>query len=101
MRIMIFFDLPTTEKQELKDYREFRKFLIKNGFYMLQESVYIKMLLNSVAVNNFIKKIKKNLPQRGLIQFLVITEKQFQGMITLVGDYKCALLDTDERIVIF
>ncbi|MFG5919547.1 CRISPR-associated endonuclease Cas2 [Sneathia vaginalis] len=101
MRIMIFFDLPTTEKQELKDYREFRRFLIKNGFMMLQESVYVKMLLNTTTVNNFIVKLKDNLPKQGLVQALIVTEKQFQSIHTLVGEHKSELLDSDERIVIF
>lgn len=101
MRIMLFFDLPTTDSQELKDYRQFRKFLIKSGFIMLQESVYIKMLLNSTAGNNFIEKIKNNLPPKGLVQIIVITEKQFQKMHTLVGSFDTSMLNNDERIEIF
>lgn len=33
------FDLPVTTPANLKEYREFRKFLLKSGFIMMQESV--------------------------------------------------------------
>lgn len=44
MRIMVFFDLPTITPANRKDYANFRKYLIKNGFIMMQESVYSKLL---------------------------------------------------------
>ena len=34
MRIMVFFDLPTITPANRKDYANFRKYLIKNGFIM-------------------------------------------------------------------
>ena len=52
MRILLFFDLPTLESEDLKEYRHFRKFLISNGFIMLQESCYVKMLLNSTSARS-------------------------------------------------
>jgi len=54
MRILVFFDLPVTTAENRRDYTRFRKFLIKNGFIMLQESVYARMALNqtSLKINN-------------------------------------------------
>ena len=43
MRILVFFDLPVTTGEERRAYTKFRKFLIKDGFLMLQESVYLLM----------------------------------------------------------
>ena len=60
MRILLFFDLPTLESEDLKEYRHFRKFLISNGFIMLQKSCYVKMLLNSTSLDNFLSKKSKN-----------------------------------------
>lgn len=101
MRIILFFDLPSKSSQDLREYRKFHKFLIENGFMMLQESVYIKMVLNSTAGENFIQRIKNNMPEQGLVQILTITEKQFQKMQTLVGEFHSSLLDSDERIEFF
>ena len=101
MRILLCLDVPTLENEDLKEYRHFRKFLISNGFIMLQESCYVKMLLNSTSADNFLSKLKKNLPPKGLVQVITITEKQFQKMETLVGEYETAILDSDERIEVF
>ena len=49
MRMLVFFDLPTETEANRREYRRFRKLLICNGFLMLQESVYCKLLLNSTA----------------------------------------------------
>lgn len=101
MRLLLFYDLPSVEKEDLKEYRVFRKFLLINGFYMLQESVYSKLLLNNTNAELLIEKIKRNLPEKGIIQILLITEKQFQKIETLLGAYHTTMLETDERIIIF
>ena len=62
MRIFVFFDLPVETSENRRDYRHFRKFLIKNGFVMLQESVYCRMALNQTIVNSITQLIKKNRP---------------------------------------
>ena len=42
MRLLVFFDLPVESASQRKEYRLFRKFLIKDGYLMMQESVYAK-----------------------------------------------------------
>lgn len=96
----MFFDLPTETAEDRRNYRQFRKELIKNGFIMMQESVYCKLLTTpSVenSVNNLLQKIK---PQRGIVQSLVVTEKQFAGMSFWVGQKVSEYIDSDERLVI-
>ena len=39
MRVFVFFDLPVAGLENRRNYTKFRKFLIKNGFIMMQESV--------------------------------------------------------------
>ena len=46
MRVLVFFDLPVQTSEDMKNYRLFRKTLLKNGFFMMQESVYCRMVLN-------------------------------------------------------
>ena len=100
MRTIVFFDLPTTTSENIKEYTRFRKFLLKSGFIMMQESVYTKILLNGTAVNSVIENIKKNKPKEGLVQVLTVTEKQFSRMEFIVGDKRSDVLDSDERLVI-
>lgn len=100
MRILVFFDLPVLSLDQRRDYRNFRKFLIKDGFMMLQESVYCKMVLNESAAKAVVEQVKKNRPEDGLVQLLTVTEKQFSKMEYIVGEYKTEVLDTDQRLVI-
>jgi CRISPR-associated protein Cas2 len=100
MRILIFFDLPVETAAQRRDYRKFRKFLIKSGFLMLQESVYCKLAQNGIAANSILRNVEKNRPPAGLVQALKITEKQFENMIYIVGKKHSDVLDTDERLVV-
>ena len=100
MRVLVLFDLPMISNQERKIYNKFRKYLIKNGFLMLQESVYCKMALNQTAANSIMDGIRKNSPEDGLIQMLCITEKQYNKMECICGEVKNEVLNSDERLVI-
>ena len=44
MRVLIFFDLPVKTVAERKAYATFRKNLLREGFIMVQESVYSESL---------------------------------------------------------
>ncbi|MFR6129198.1 MAG: CRISPR-associated endonuclease Cas2 [Dorea longicatena] len=100
MRVLVFFDLPVLTSENRRAYAKFRRFLLKNGFLMLQESVYCKLALNSSAVNAIVDNVHKNKPEEGLIQLLTITEKQYAKMDIILGQVKSEVLDTDERLVI-
>lgn len=100
MRSIVFFDLPTTTSADLKEYTRFRKFLLKSGFIMMQESVYSKISLNTTAANILLNNIKKNSPKDGLVQVLTVTEKQYSKMEMIIGEKKSDVLDSDERLVI-
>ncbi len=99
MRILVFFDLPITTLENRKAYSKFRKFLIKNGFMMLQESVYCKLALNAVAAGAIINNVKLNIPKEGLVELLTVTERQFSRMEILVGEAHNEIINSDERLV--
>ena len=100
MRILVFFDLPVLTDKNRKDYREFRKFLIKSGFLMMQESVYCKLVQNSTAADAVMENVKRHKPNDGLVQLLRVTEKQYSKMEYIVGESTSNILDSDERLVI-
>ncbi len=99
MRMIVFFDLPTETASDRRNYRRFRKLLVRNGFLMMQESVYCKLLMNSTAQNTMCEVIRKNRPPSGIVQLLTITEKQFAKIEYIVGASSGDVLDTDERLV--
>ena len=80
MRVIVFFDLPTLTSENRREYVRFRKFLIKNGFLMMQESVYTKMALNQTAATSIVENVRKNKPLEGIVQMMTITEKQYNRM---------------------
>lgn len=100
MRIIVMFDLPVLTEAERRDYRKFRKFLIKNGFMMMQESIYCKLAQNSTTADAITENVKKNKPEQGLVQLLKITEKQYAKMEYIIGSSISEVLDSDERLVI-
>ncbi len=100
MRIIVMFDLPVETVEDRRNYRKFRRLLIKNGFIMMQESVYTRMLLTPSSERTVIELIRKNKPPKGLVQLLTVTEKQFSKMIFIVGESKSDIIDSDERLVI-
>lgn len=101
MRVIVFFDLPNTTYEERKSYNKFRKFLINDGFVMMQESVYSKIALNSTTAKLIQERVRKNKTPKGLIQMMVITEKQFAGIEFVIGENKDKVLDNTKRLVVF
>lgn len=100
MRVIVFFDLPVTTEKNKRDYRVFRKFLVKSGFLMMQESVYCKLAQNSTVADGLVETVRKNKPSEGLVQVLRVTEKQYSKMEFIVGQNNTCVLDTDERLVV-
>lgn len=86
MRIIVLFDLPVSTSKLRKEYTKFRKFLIQDGFFMLQFSVYTKIARNHDDAAKHVARVEKNLPQVGSVRAIVITEKQYTSMYTLVGE---------------
>ena len=99
MRMLIFFDLTTETPSDRRSYRLFRKTLIRNGFLMMQESVYCKLLLNTSAEKTAAEVIRKNKPPKGIVQMLTITEKQFAKMEWIVGTFHSDVISSDERMI--
>ncbi|MCY4161632.1 MAG: CRISPR-associated endonuclease Cas2 [Flavobacteriaceae bacterium] len=82
MWILVFYDLPTETRLERKVASDFRKALLKDGFTMFQFSIYKRFCLSLENAEVHIKRTKFNLPKKGNIGIMKITDKQF-GMIEL------------------
>ena len=100
MRAIVFFDLPVVYASDRRAYNKFRNFLINDGYIMLQESVYSKLLLNSQQSYFALERIKKNSPKKGIVQFLVVTEKQYSQMDYIIGDGDSKIINSEERLLI-
>ncbi|MGL5416720.1 MAG: CRISPR-associated endonuclease Cas2 [Clostridium sp.] len=100
MRVIVFFDLPNVSYAEHKEYTRFRKFLINEGFIMMQESIYTKLAINSSSAKLIQEKVKKNKTKKGIIQMMVITEKQFSGIEFIVGGGQSTVIDSTSRFIV-
>ena len=79
------FDVPVATKDERKKATKFRNNLLKQGFFMMQFSVYMRVVRGLTAANSAVERLKKILPPKGNIRSLIITEKQFDKMQLLLG----------------
>ena len=100
MRVIVLFDLPVVTPEDRKAYRTFRRFLVKSGFVMVQESVYSKIALNGTAARAIQGKVREHRPPAGLVQMITLTEKQYNSMEFVVGEKAGNVVDSDERLVI-
>ena len=93
------FDMPTLTPTDRRDYRQFRKFLISEGFLMHQFSIYTKILLNDTATQAMVNRLEKHTPKKGHVTLLKVTEKQFARMIYLHGERNRSVANTDSRLI--
>lgn len=85
MRILVFFDLPVVKKSERQIYSKFRRFLLNDGYDMIQYSVYCRLCNGTDNVSKHMKRLNGSLPPKGSVRCLTVTEKQFAEMKFLVG----------------
>lgn len=97
MRIIVMFDLPVETKVDRRNYRLFRKYLVKSGFIMMQESIYCKLVLNPTAGNSIQNGVKMHKPPKGLVQMMCITEKQFSNIEYIVGESHSNIISSTDR----
>lgn len=88
MRVLVFFDLPVTSKQERKEATRFRKELLNDGFFMIQFSLYGRICNTIESARMHEDRIAKKVPKLGSVRSLIVTEKQYASMNILVGSPK-------------
>lgn len=101
MRLLVFFDLPTKTKAEKRAYTLFRRFLLNDGYDMLQWSVYGRVVNGVDAEDKHLRRLMANLPPEGSVRSLSVTEKQFASMKMLVGKPRIQekKLNTDQMLL--
>lgn len=85
MWVLVFFDLPTETAAERKIASKFRKEILSDGFTMFQFSIYLRHCPSRENAEVHIKRTKKQLPEKGHIGIMCITDKQFGDMEIFYG----------------
>lgn len=100
MWIYVFFDLPTETKQDVRVANKFRKLLLDDGFKMFQFSIYIRFCFSRENAKVHENRVKRELPKKGKVGILTVTNKQF-GMMEIYHGRKedSAPLETGQLLM--
>ncbi len=104
MWIMVMFDMPTETKKDKKKYRWFRGRLIKEGYIMMQYSIYIKSYHSYESAVYGKKKLKEFIKVnllKGSIRIMLFTDKQFSNMDIIVGAKKKSERSAPKQLLLF
>lgn len=80
MWVFVYFDLPTLTPKDKRAYTDFRKGLKKDGFTMIQYSIYARHCSSYENAEVHKKRVKAMMPDDGHIIIFEITDAQFGRM---------------------
>ena len=90
MWVIAVFDLPTDTPKARREYTQFRKLLLKNGFRRMQYSVYSRHCASQENADVHVQRIERAIPPDGEVRIITITDKQFERMRIFVGKMRKA-----------
>ena len=101
MWLFVFFDLPTESEKDWKNYTKFRKGLIKDGFTMMQYSVYIRHCASKESSKVHNKRVDQIMPPKGNVSILEITDKQYGEIKTFWGSESVPVKPAPQQLEMF
>lgn len=101
MWVLVFFDLPTETRKDRKVYADFRKKLLNDGFAMFQFSIYLRHCASMENAEVHIKRVKRNLPEKGQVGMMTITDKQFGMMEVFHGRSPAGPIEVPQQLELF
>ncbi|HEY3271210.1 MAG TPA: CRISPR-associated endonuclease Cas2 [Geothrix sp.] len=85
MWLLAMFDLPVETPELKRRYAIFRKALLKDGFMMLQYSVYGRFCESEDAAEVHKKRVRRWVPEEGEVRVFALTDRQFAKMEVFRG----------------
>lgn len=101
MWLFALFDLPVDTKAARKQYTQFRKALLKEGFTMLQYSVYARFCGSEEISDAHRNRIRGALPEEGQVRLMAVTDKQFGKMDVFFGNKRKKTEDPPMQLSFF
>ena len=83
--LVVAFDLPVMTKKQRKMATGFRKYLLDDGFQMIQWSVYARACVTFARQETHIERLKKNLPPEGSVRAIFVTRAQWERSFVIHG----------------
>lgn len=81
--VLVFFDLPVGTPDERRDAANFRKDLVKDGYFMVQFSVYARPCGSADRVDTQVRRLKSKIPAHGEVRGLIVSDVQWGRMIVM------------------
>lgn len=101
MWLFAMFDLPVTDKQARRRYAAFRKALLREGFCMLQFSVYARHCASEESSDIIRERVRRALPPEGQVRLVAITDRQFGRMEVYFGKNREPTEDPPAQFMLF
>ncbi|HTZ75988.1 MAG TPA: CRISPR-associated endonuclease Cas2 [Candidatus Aquilonibacter sp.] len=101
MWLFAMFDLPVDEPELRREYAQFRKSLLKEGFAMLQYSVYVHYVASEEAEQVYRRRVQQSLPSHGQVRVISLTDRQFEKMEVYVGKKRKRAEDPPHQLMLF
>ena len=86
--VLVLFDLPVGTPEERRDAANFRKDLIKDGYMMVQFSVYARPCGSADRVDTQVRRLRPRIPKSGEVRGLIISDAQWGRMIVVRSQKK-------------
>lgn len=87
--IITMFDLPVGTKEERRDATKFRKFLLDDGYSMVNFSVYARPCVNWEKMRKHANRLEIIVPCAGNVRTFFVTDNQWKNALTVIGkDYR-------------
>lgn len=99
--VLVFFDLPVGTPEERRDAANFRKDLIKDGYMMVQFSVYARPCGSADRVDTQVRRLQPKIPAKGEVRGLIISDAQWGRMIVVRSQQKTESEKMPEQMMFF
>jgi len=101
MWLFVMFDLPTLTRDDQKRANTFRGNLVKDGFTRFQYSVYIRHCISVENMEAHKRRVKKYVPDEGLVCAIPITDKQFSQIEIFIGKRQTPAPEPPHQLELF
>ena len=101
MWLVAMFDLPVTTRDARRQYTQFRKALLREGFSMLQYSVYARYCVSEETTQRHRRRLRALLPSDGQVRIMSITDRQFEKMEVYFGKNRAPVENVPPQLLLF
>ncbi len=101
MWLFATFDLPVDTRKARRTYTQFRKLLLREGFMMLQYSVYARYCPGEESSRSCRRHVRNALPNSGRVRMFSVTDRQFEKMEVFDGKSREPVEEPPPQFMLF